>query len=101
MVATMLAGAANADDVATSQALFDKARELTKQNKWAEACPLFEESQKLAPTNNTLYYLADCQQHVGKTASAWANFTAVADKAKAAGEAAKEGFARKRADALA
>lgn len=99
-VVSLLAGSAMADDVVTSQALFDKGRELTKQNKWIEACPLFEESQKLAPTNNTLYALADCQEHVGKTASAWASFTVLADKAKAAGETAKESFARKRAAAL-
>jgi serine/threonine-protein kinase len=101
MVVAALAGVAHADDQATSQALFDKARELTKKEKWDEACPLFEESQKLAPTNNTLFYLADCEQHVGRTASAWANFVVVADRAKAAGETAKEAFARKRADALA
>jgi len=94
------ARAQSASDIAASQVLFDQARELSKQAKWEEACTKYDESQRLSPTINTQYYLADCQEHVGKTASAWANYVAAADKAKAAKETAKEDHARKRAAAL-
>lgn len=91
---------ASADDSATSLVLFNQAKTLAKQGKWAEACPMFEESQKLDPSINTLYQVADCQSHTGMTASAWANFNTVADLAKTAKETAKEAIARKRANEL-
>jgi len=47
------------------------------------------------------YYLADCYELTGRTASAWVNFLEVATEAKATGEGAKETKARERAAALA
>ena len=41
--AATFATTAQADDVATSQALFDKAQELTKQGKWAEMGELIDD----------------------------------------------------------
>jgi hypothetical protein len=87
-------------DKAGAEALFQEGMRLTKAGKNAEACPKFEESQRLEPSLGVQYYLADCFEKVGRTASAWANFIEVANKAKAMGEKAKEQTARKRADEL-
>jgi hypothetical protein len=91
---------ARGDDKASAQVLFDQAQALGAQGKWGDACPKFEESQQLDPTINTLYYIADCWEHAGKLATAWAGFVSTADQAKTAGETAKEKKARERAAAL-
>jgi hypothetical protein len=49
----------------------------------------------------TLFHLADCHEHVGRSATAWAEYLDVAAQAKAAGQAARERLARERAAALA
>jgi uncharacterized protein HemY len=73
------------DDEAKAKALFDEARELAKANKWAEACEKLEASKKLSARMLTTYRLADCQEKIGKTASAHAGFLEAADLAKSAG----------------
>lgn len=84
----------------TARALFDDARKLMAKSKFDEACPKFEESQRLDPGIGTQFNLADCLEHLGKTASAWSNFLDVASAAKAAGQAARANVARVRASAL-
>jgi hypothetical protein len=59
---------------ASAEVLFKEAKRLTSQGKFAEACPKYEESQKLSPAAGTLVNLADCYEKLGKTASAWATF---------------------------
>jgi hypothetical protein len=73
---------------------------LVKEGKYADACPKLEESQRQEASLGTQFYLADCYEHVGRTASAWANFVEVADKARMAKENAKEQAARARANAI-
>ncbi len=91
----------HADDKGgVAQELFDAAMALTKQNKYADACPKFEESRRLDEQVGTLYYLADCQEHIGLLASAWANFVLVADKATAIQKPSHAKEAQGRADAL-
>jgi hypothetical protein len=87
-------------DKAAAEALFREGMRLSKAGHWAEACPKLEESQRQEPSLGTQYYLAECYEHIGRTATAWANFTEVADKARLAKEAAKEEAARKRANEL-
>ena len=99
-VALLVAARAQAGDSAAAQALFDDAQRLMSQHQFAEACSKFEESQKLDPGMGTLFHLADCEERVGKTASAWAMFLEVASETKAHGEAAREQAARDRAAAL-
>ncbi len=70
---------------------------LSSAHHYAEACPKFEESLRLYSSLNTEYFLADCYEHVGKTATAWADYLEVAEKARAAGETSKEKRARERA----
>jgi hypothetical protein len=89
-----------ADARAAAQVLFDQGKDLAKAGKFAEACPKFEESQKLDPRIGTQFKLADCFEHIGRTASAWTNFVDVASATKAAGQADREQVARDRAATL-
>ncbi len=88
-------------DPAAASALFSEGRKLAAQKKYAEACPKFEESQRLDPGIGTQFNLADCWENVGRTASAWALFLDVAAAAKSAGQRDRERVARQRAEKLA
>jgi hypothetical protein len=72
-------------DQITAEALFNRGLELMDGKQYADACPKFADSQKLAPTLNTLMNLANCYELNGQTASAWEAWkeaTAVARDAK-------------------
>ncbi len=84
-------------DSATAQALFDRAKKLMANGQYAEACPKLEESQRLDAGSGTLLNLADCYEHEGKLASAWAKFLEAAAVAKTSGNPARERVARERA----
>ena len=90
---------AQSDPVA-ARTLFDEGRKLVTDGKYEVACPKFEESYKLDPGIGTLFNLADCWEHIGRTASAWARFLEVADAAGRAGQKDREQIARDRAAAL-
>src|SRR5262249_55078258 len=81
-------------------AAFDKATELEKQGKWADACPLYEASYRADPQIGVLLHLAICHEQIGKLASAFAEFTDAADLAKSRHDP-REQTARERAAALA
>jgi hypothetical protein len=91
----------SAGDVAAAQGLYDDARALMKAGQYAPACPKLAESDRLDRSNSTEFHLADCYEHVGRTASAWALFLQVASEAKAKGSVEGEQLARSRAAALA
>jgi hypothetical protein len=88
------------DSKAAAEALFDHAKRLHAQGRYAEACPKFAESQKLDAGIGTLLYLADCYEKNGQTASAWAGFREAAAAAKAANQLDREKIARDRAVAI-
>jgi hypothetical protein len=97
------AGGARADggsDPVAARSLFTEGRRLAAAGQYAQACPKFEESERLDPGIGTSYNLADCWEHVGKSASAWAGFLNVASLARAAGQSDREKAARDRAAAL-
>jgi PEGA domain len=66
--------AAQPSSQAAAQAQFDKAVQLKKANNWKDACVAFEQSQKLDPQFGTLYNVAECNEHIGKLATAWAAY---------------------------
>src|SRR5215204_2648434 len=77
-------------DPAAAQALFDQAKELIRQRKFAEACPKLQESNRLDPGIGTQFHLADCYEQSGRVASAWAAFLDVASQARAASQLDRE-----------
>ncbi len=88
------------DQKAQAQILFDKAEALHKQGKFADALPLFTESQRIDPGIGTILYISDCQSQLGQTASAWAGFLEAAALAKAKGQTEREKLARQYAQDL-
>lgn len=95
-----LARDAHAGDPAAAQALFDQGKKLMNEKKYAEACPKFEESQKLDPGLGTMSNIAFCYESMGRTATAWSVYLDLASQAKAAGQAQREQKARESAKAL-
>lgn len=98
-------GAALADVVApeqkvAAQALFDEARELAGQGKFAAACPKYAESYRLDPSMGTRFYQAECLERTGKLASAWVYYLEVAEAARTGGLRDREAYARSRAEAI-
>ena len=95
-----LEAAAQEQSEVAATALFDQGRNLMQQGKYAEACPKLAESERLAPSGGTLLNLADCYEHTGQTASAWAAWKDAAARANAAGKSDVEKRALARAAAL-
>jgi hypothetical protein len=96
----LTANPALAEDEAAGRVLFNDAMLLLKKGAFDEACPKFEESVKQSYNINAHYFLADCLERQGKTATAWTTFLTVATKAKAAGDSRREQAARSRAVGL-
>lgn len=99
LVATERARAS--DDVARAEQLFQEARALVAEKRYEEACPKLAESLALDPAVGTQFNLADCHEHVGRTATAHRLFLEVARIARAAGKFERERSARERAESLA
>jgi hypothetical protein len=88
------------DSEVTATALFNDGRRLMSEHQYAQACPKFAESERLAPSGGTLLNLAECYERTGQTASAWAAWNDAAARANAAGKGAAEKSALARAAAL-
>jgi hypothetical protein len=85
---------------AAAQALFEDGLQLMGAKRYAEACPKLEESERLDPALGTRFRLSECDEAIGRLASAWAGFLEVADLAHAAGQTDRETVARARAAAI-
>ena len=94
------AQAQTSSDPATARALFRDARKLMADKHYDEACPKFEESQRLDSGIGTMFNLADCWEHSGRTASAWAMFLDTAAAARAASQEDRAKVAKERAGKL-
>jgi hypothetical protein len=88
------------DPETAAKVLFNEGKDLAAAGNFEKACPKFEESVKLKPGIGARFNLADCWEHVGRTASAFKLFNDVADVAKEAGQNDREKAARERAKAL-
>lgn len=73
-------------DVAAAESLFAAGRELMDKHAYAEACPKFEESNRLDPSAGTLLNLGKCMEALGKTATAWAAYKRAITVGKAKGQ---------------
>lgn len=80
--------------------LFAEGRKLAENGDYRSACPKFEQSLALEVGVGTQFNLADCWEHIGRTASARALFVGAAASAKAAGQTDREQVLRDRAQAL-
>ncbi len=100
LLATLAAPVAMAQDEAAGRVLFEDAMTLLNRGQISDACPKFEESLRQSYNINAQYFLADCWEKLGKTASAWTTFLTVTSRSREAGDDKRERAARKRADAL-
>jgi hypothetical protein len=91
---------AHADKMTDAEDLFRRAKALMTDNKFREACPLLEESDRLDPQMGTLLNLAICHENIGKIASAWGEFRAVEQQARAANREERVKLAHERASKL-
>jgi hypothetical protein len=98
----VFARSAYADKITEAEELFRRGKAFTAQGRHAEACPMFEESQRLDPQMGTLLNVALCHESVGRTASAWGEFRAVEQQARAANPPREDRvkLAREHADKL-
>jgi hypothetical protein len=91
---------AQAPGAAGAEALFDQAKVQMAAGNYSVACAKFSESYRMDPAMGTLIGLALCHEALGQTASAWAEFVAVADASARDGRADREHLARDRIAAL-
>ncbi|HEY8089850.1 MAG TPA: hypothetical protein VIF09_18445 [Polyangiaceae bacterium] len=94
-----VAAAQSKDDVARADALFNAAKALTDAGQFADACAKYAESKRLAPGIGVTLYLADCYEHIGRTASAWTEFRSAEGQARERGDKRAD-VARAHAQAL-
>lgn len=71
-----------------------------EQGRAADACPRFEESERLEPGLGTRFHLANCYEKLGKLASAHSLYLDVAAEAAQRKQADREKVARERARAV-
>jgi hypothetical protein len=95
-VAPRGAFAQTAADTDRAEKLFAEASAFVAAGKYAEACPRFEESQRLDGALGTQYNLALCFEKIGKLGGAWKNLRAVERLAHATGKTGREEAARQR-----
>jgi hypothetical protein len=79
-------GVAHAQNLAAAEALFEEGKRLMDAGRFSEACPKFEESQRLDPGTGTLWHLANCYEKTDRLASAWAKYRQVAQETRRRGE---------------
>lgn len=79
---------------------FRRARTLLAEQRYAEACPLFERSHALEPALGTLLNVADCSEKLQRWGRAYRAFVEAARWSKRNDDRKREEVARARAQAL-
>lgn len=77
-----LSSPAHAEDLERAQELFEKGRALVTENKFKEACPLFEEALGLGAGLGTELNLATCWSKIGRLVDAKKLFEVILAKTK-------------------
>ena len=90
----------SADDQALATVLFEKGRQLISEGQVSQACPAFEESERLDPSGGTILNLALCHELEGRLARAWSEFNEAVMFARKDGRRDREVAATDRARAL-
>jgi hypothetical protein len=70
---------ADTRDAAAGEVMFREGRRLLKAGDLQGACAKLEESQRLDPAPGTLANLAECEEQLGRTASAWEHWRRTAE----------------------
>jgi hypothetical protein len=92
--------AADGQDAAAAEALFQEGRTRLEAGDYASACPKLADSLRLDPATGTLIALAACHEKEGKLASAWAEFTEAASRAVRDGNEERQQLALTRVEQL-
>jgi hypothetical protein len=100
LVALPASGAPTPAEKAAAEALFQEGTELMSAQSFAAACSKFEASGAIEPGLGVKLWLADCYDHAGRSASAWALFTEAAALAHQSGQVERERAASERATEL-
>ncbi len=95
-----VAHAADTNDPALAEALFEEGKALLEKGDDAAACPKFAESYRLDPATGAVFALALCHERQGKLATAWVEYIEAAARANADHNPEREASARERAGAL-
>ncbi|MEZ4234199.1 MAG: hypothetical protein R3B89_33805 [Polyangiaceae bacterium] len=85
-------------DPAAAEALFRQGRAAADAGDYRTACEKFRESNRLDPADGTLLNIADCEEKLGRVATAWTHFQEVAQKLPPSDE--RRALAAQRAAAL-
>lgn len=96
LVATAVARAGESQ----AERLFQQARDLMLDDRFAEACPLLEESQRLEPRVGTLLNLAVCHERVGRIGTSWIELQHALVAAREEGRDDRVTFAQARIEVL-
>ena len=89
-------GEPGATEKATAEVLFQQGTELMAEKQYGAACEKFAGSQQLDPALGTVLRLADCNDRIGKSASAWAMFKEASSMARSNKEPERQRIADER-----
>ena len=95
-----IATAQPSQNAMVAEALFEVGQKLMTAGKTAEACEKFAASQKLDPAVGTQLNLAACHEKLGKTATAWLEFSEAYSQATKQGDKQRMAFAKSHMDTL-
>lgn len=85
---------AHADERSDAARLFKEGQELMKAQRFADACPKFEDSQKLDAQLGTVLNLAFCREKLGSTWLSWLAYRDAELRADSVGKKDRADFAR-------